>query len=240
MAPGKKKLGLIGSGKMGSALMRGIIRAGLANPADVIASDVEAEAREKLHKELGIRSTDSNAEVVRSSDVVLFAVYPQVLRRIVPEVASLMTEQHLIISIAAGVTTRQIIEDLGAPRRVVRVMPNTQALIGAGAAAFCLAGTATDADAKFISEFLGVVGRAWQVEERHLDAVTGLSGSGPAYVFAMIEALSDGGVRMGLPRQVATALAAQTVYGSAKMLIDTGLHPGQLKDQVTSPGGTTI
>jgi pyrroline-5-carboxylate reductase len=240
MPPGATRFGLIGCGKMGSALVRGIIRSGLASATDVVASDVSADARDKLLKELGIRVTNSNADVVRSSNVVLLAVYPQVLRQILPEIASQVSEDHLIVSIAAGITTQQIIDGLGARRRVVRVMPNTPALIGAGAAAFCVAGAATDRDAEFMNNLLGVVGRAWQVDERHLDAVTGLSGSGPAYVFAIIEALSDGGVRMGLPRSVATALAAQTVFGSAKMLLDTGLHPGQLKDQVTSPGGTTI
>jgi pyrroline-5-carboxylate reductase len=240
MATGKRRIGFIGSGKMGAALIQGILRAGLATAATITASDVAAEAREKLRKDSGIRVTDSNAEVVKCSDVVLLAIYPQVVLKVLPEIASLVTDDHLIVSIAAGITTRQILEGLGAPRRVVRVMPNTPALVGAGAAGYCLAGRATEADAQFMSEFLGVVGRAWQVEERHLDAVTGLSGSGPAYVFTMIEALSDGGVRMGLPRPVATALAAQTVLGSAKMLIETGLHTGQLKDQVTSPGGTTI
>jgi pyrroline-5-carboxylate reductase len=172
--------------------------------------------------------------------VLVLAVYPQVVLNVLPEIAALVTDDHLVVSIAAGITTKQMLDGLSAPRRVVRVMPNTPALVGAGAAGYCVAGTATAADAGFMQEFLGVVGRAWQVEERHLDAVTGLSGSGPAYVFTMIEALSDGGVRMGLPRAVATALAAQTVFGSAQMLIETGLHTGQLKDQVTSPGGTTI
>jgi pyrroline-5-carboxylate reductase len=235
-----KRFGFIGSGKMGSALVRGIIRAGLATAADINASDIAAEAREKLSKELGVRVTESNADVVNSSDVVVLAVYPQVLRLILPEIAPLVADRHLIVSIAAGVTTRQLLDGLGASRRVVRVMPNTPALIGCGASAFCVAGAATERDAQFIGDLLAVIGRAWKVDEHHLDAVTGLSGSGPAYVFAIIEALSDGGVRMGLPRATATALAAQTVLGAAKMILDTGLHPGQLKDQVTSPGGTTI
>ena len=240
MATGKRRFGFIGSGKMGTALIQGILRSGLATAANVIASDVVAETREKLRKEAGIRVTDSNVEVVKSSDVVVLAIYPQVVPRVLPDIAPHVSDEHLIVSIAAGTTTKQILDGLGATRRVVRVMPNTPALVGAGAAGFCVAGKATEADAQFMAEFLGVVGRAWQVEERHLDAVTGLSGSGPAYVFTIIEALSDGGVRMGLPRAVATALAAQTVLGSAKMLLETGLHTGQLKDQVTSPGGTTI
>ncbi len=235
-----RRFGFVGAGKMGTALIQGIVRAGLASQATVIASDVLAEAREKLRKESGVRVTDSNVEVVKSSDVVVLAVYPQVLLGLLPEIAPHVTDAHLVVSIAAGITTQQVLDGLGARRRVVRVMPNTPALVGAGAAAYCLAGSATQDDGGFISEMFGVVGRAWQVEERHLDAVTGLSGSGPAYVFTIIESLSDGGVRVGLPRAVATALAAQTVLGAAKMLIDTGLHPGQLKDQVTSPGGTTI
>ncbi len=240
MTTTKRRFGFIGSGKMGTALIQGILRAGLAEAADVTASDVDADAREKLRKETGIRVTDSNIDVVKSSDVIVLAVYPQVVLKVLPELATLVTDQHLIVSIAAGTTTRQMLECLKAPRRVVRVMPNTPALVGAGAAAYCLGGIASEADAQFMGEFLGVVGRAWRIEEGNLDAVTGLSGSGPAYVFTIIEALSDGGVRMGLPRAVATALAAQTVFGAAKMLLETGLQTGQLKDQVTSPGGTTI
>jgi pyrroline-5-carboxylate reductase len=240
MAETNRRIGFIGAGKMGTALIRGIIKAGLASTATVIASDALAEAREKLGKDAGVRVTESNIEVVKSSDVVVLAVYPQVLLQVAPEIAPHVTDSHLVVSIAAGITTQQILDGLGSRRRVVRVMPNTPALVGAGAAAYCLAGSATPADGQFIAEMFGVVGRAWQVEERHLDAVTGLSGSGPAYVFTIIESLSDGGVRVGLPRAVATALAAQTVFGAAKMLIETGLHPGQLKDQVTSPGGTTI
>jgi pyrroline-5-carboxylate reductase len=240
MTVARRRIGFIGSGKMGTALVRGILSAGLADAAQVTASDPVAEAREKLRKETGVRVTDSNADVVRSSEVVVLAVYPQVVPRVLPEIAPLVTDNHLMVSIAAGITTRQLLEALGSSRRVVRVMPNTPALVGAGAAAYCLAGGADDADARFIAELLGVVGRAWRLDERHLDAVTGLSGSGPAYVFTCIEALSDGGVRMGLPRDVATALAAQTVLGSAQMLLQTGLHPAALRDQVTSPGGTTI
>ena len=240
MASAKRRIGFIGSGKMGMALIKGILKAGLADAASILAGDALAEARERLRQETGVQVTDSNVRVVQSSDVVVLSIYPQVMFQVLPEIAPVVTDQHLIVSIAAGVTTKQLLDGFGAPRRVIRVMPNTPALVGAGAAGYCLGGTATAADGEFIREFLGVVGRAWQVEERHLDTVTGLSGSGPAYVFTIIEALSDGGVRMGLPRAVATALAAQTVFGAAKMALETGLHTGQLKDQVTSPGGTTI
>jgi pyrroline-5-carboxylate reductase len=240
MAAANRRIGFIGSGKMGTALIQGILGAGMAKPEDLIASDPIAEAREKLRKQTGIHVTVSNVEVVRTSEVVVLAVYPQVIVHVLPEIAGHVTDEHLVVSIAAGIPSWQILEGLGVPRRVIRVMPNTPALIGAGAAAYSLAGNATEADAQFIQNLLGVTGTAWHVEERHLDAVTGLSGSGPAYVFTIIEAMSDGGVRMGLPRAVATALAAQTVFGAAKMLLETGLHTGQLKDQVTSPGGTTI
>lgn len=235
-----QRIGFIGSGKMGSALMRGIVNAELATAAQIVASDVDAEARAKLKKDLGVTVVNSNVEVVQSCDVVLLAVYPQVVLSVLPEIAGVVTDSHLIVSIAAGITTGQLLDGLGASRRVARVMPNTPALVQSGAAAFCMAGGASDADAGFVARLFGVVGRAWQVDERHLDAVTGLSGSGPAFVFMMIEALSDGGVRMGLPRRIATDLAAQTVLGAARMVLETGLHPGQLKDQVASPGGTTI
>lgn len=240
MAKSQRKFGFIGSGKMATALIQGVLRAGLAKPANVTASDTLPEAREKLQQDTGVTVIDSNAQVVHRSDVVVLAVYPQVVLQVLPEIAPIVSDRHLVVSIAAGITTRQLLDGLGAERRVVRVMPNTPALVGAGAAGYCLAGNASEPDGAFIRQLLGVVGRAWQVEERHMDAVTGLSGSGPAYVFTIIEALSDGGVRMGLTRPVATALAAQTVFGAAQMAIETGLHTALLKDQVTSPGGTTI
>ncbi len=152
----------------------------------------------------------------------------------------LIAPRHLVLSIAAGVTLGQLAEALGSHCRLIRVMPNTPCLVSACAAGFSASATATADDVQLVERLLSSVGKAYELPERLLDAVTGLSGSGPAYVFVMIEALSDGGVRMGLPRDVATQLAAQTVFGAAKMLLETGLHPGQLKDQVASPGGTTI
>jgi len=166
-------------------------------------------------------------------------VKPHVLHPVLNEISSIITSNHLIISVVSGLTITTI-ESILTQGRVVRVMPNVPALVGAGASAYSIGRRATEADGKFVKKLFEAVGVAHQVEEKLLDAVTGLSGSGPAYIFVLIEALSDGGVRMGIPRDVSTALAAQTVFGAAKLLQETGKHPGQLKDTVTSPGGTTM
>jgi pyrroline-5-carboxylate reductase len=171
--------------------------------------------------------------------VVVLIVKPNVVPVVAKDIAGVLTPDHLVIVIAAGVSLGTVCEALGTDR-VVRVMPNTPARVGASASAYCTGAGATEEDAALVEEMLGAVGICVRVEEKHMDAVTGLSGSGPAYVYLAIEALSDGGVKMGLPRDVATRLAAQTVLGAAKMVLETGLHPGQLKDQVATPGGTTI
>ncbi len=168
------------------------------------------------------------------------AVKPQFMAEALADVRPAITANHLVVSIAAGVTLAALREGLGSAPRLVRVMPNTPCLIGRGASAYCLGPGASEADGQLVGELLGCVGWAAPAPEKLLDAVTGLSGSGPAFVYLMIEALSDGGVLMGLPRELATALAAQTVAGAAHMVLETGQHPGVLKDQVTSPGGTTI
>jgi pyrroline-5-carboxylate reductase len=162
------------------------------------------------------------------------------MSELLTEIRGSVQSHHLLFSIAAGITIRQIADVVGNDRRIIRVMPNTPCLVGASASAFAASSSATPADIQLTERLLNSVGRSVAVPEKLLDAVTGLSGSGPAFVFVMIEALSDGGVKMGLPRDLATMLAAQTLFGSAKMLLETGLHPGQLKDMVTSPGGTTI
>jgi len=240
MSNGPAEFGFIGAGKMATALIRGIINADLARPDQILASDPVAEARKKLADQTGVPTTQANVDVARNCRTVVLAVYPHTVPVVLDEIAGHVSPDQLVVSVAAGVSTKLLLERLGPDKRVARVMPNTPCLVGAGAAAYCLAGKATEEDAQRIERLLGAVGRAWRVEERLMDAVTGLSGSGPAYLFVVIEALSDGGVRMGLPRAVATSLAAQTVLGAAKMVLETGLHPGQLKDQVASPGGTTI
>jgi pyrroline-5-carboxylate reductase len=232
--------GFIGAGKMASALIRGMLRAGVTTRDRVSASDPVAAIRDDLAREAGIEGTPSNLAVVGRSDVVVLAVKPQSMGQVLGELAPAITHDHLVVSIAAGVSIATMGAALGAGRRIVRVMPNTPALLGEGASAFAMGPCATAGDAAVVQAFLESVGRAVRVPEAQLDAVTGLSGSGPAFVYLIIEALSDGGVRAGLPRDVATMLAAQTVLGGARMVLETKLHPGALKDQVTSPGGTTI
>jgi pyrroline-5-carboxylate reductase len=234
------RIGFLGAGKMATALAQGWIKAGLTSSEHVCASDPVPAAREHFTKTTGAIALTDNSRVVSQSNVVVLAVKPQNMAELLSEIRPALQARHLLVSIAAGITIKQIADAVGNDQRIVRVMPNTPCLVGASASAFAPSSTATAADIQLTERLLNSVGRAVQVPERLLDAVTGLSGSGPAFVFVMIEALSDGGVRMGLPRDLATMLAAQTVFGSAKMLLETGLHPGQLKDMVASPAGTTI
>ena len=225
---------------MASALAAGWLKAGLTAADRVCASDPVPAARDAFAAATGAASHTENRRVVGSSDVLILAVKPQQMADLLNEIRPALRPHHLVVSVAAGLTLRQLADGLGDGVRLVRVMPNTPCLVGASASAFAAGPTATPADVQLVDRLLGSVGRAVQVPEKLLDAVTGLSGSGPAFVFVMIEALSDGGVRMGLPRDLATLLAAQTVYGAAKMVLETGTHPGALKDMVASPGGTTI
>jgi pyrroline-5-carboxylate reductase len=234
------RIGFLGAGKMASALAGGLVKAGLSSPAQVIASDVNADARTGFAKAVGCRVTSSNVEVAEGADILILAVKPDQIAPVLKEMAGHIGDSHLVISIAAGVTISQLESSLREGIRIVRVMPNTPALVGASASAFALNKSASSEDAALAQRIFSAVGVAYQVKESLLDAVTGLSGSGPAYAYLMIEALSDGGVAAGLPREVATKLAAQTLMGAAKMVLETGQHPGALKDMVTSPGGTTI
>lgn len=238
--PDTLKIGFLGAGKMATALARGFVRAGLSKAEDIIASDHFEGALAAFAKETGARTTTSNVEVAKFAQILILAVKPGNVQELLDEIRSTFSAQHLLISIAAGVPIARMEAGLGDQARVIRVMPNTPALVGASATAFALGKTATKADGDLAQKLFSSVGIAYQLKESLLDAVTGLSGSGPAYVFMTIEALSDGGVAAGLPRDVATQLAAQTLLGSAKLLLETGLHPGVLKDMVTSPGGTTV
>jgi pyrroline-5-carboxylate reductase len=233
-------IGFLGAGKMAAALAKGFVRAELVSPREIIASDPHNPARKNFADELGAKAVASNAEVAKFANVLILATKPDQVASALAEISGAFTKNHLLISIAAGVTIAKLENLLPAGARVIRVMPNTPALVGAGASAFALGKSATAADGELAKKLLSAVGVAFQVKESLLDAVTGLSGSGPAYVYQFIEALSDGGVAAGLPRDIATKLAAQTVLGAAKMVLETGQHPGALKDQVTSPGGTTI
>lgn len=231
---------MIGAGQMATALGQGFVKAGLVPPENLLAADPASEARQQFARATGGRTIQDNAEVVANSDVVFLAVKPQQMGTVTAELRGKIASDRLVVSIAAGIRLAVLEEGLGGGPRVVRVMPNTPCLIGQGACGFCLGGKATAGDGRLVEQLLGAVGVAFQVDEKLLDAVTGLSGSGPAFVYTIVEALSDGGVRMGLPRNVATALAAQAVRGAAEMVLATGEHTGVLKDRVCSPGGTTI
>jgi pyrroline-5-carboxylate reductase len=234
------KIGFLGAGKMATALAKGFIRAGIVFPKEIIASARSDATQKFFATETGAKTTAQNSDVLKFADVIILGVKPNQTAEVLAEVRGHFTNQPLLISIAAGVTLAKLENNLPARARVIRVMPNTPALVGEAASAFALGKNATAADGELAKKLLSAVGVAFQVKESLLDAVTGLSGSGPAYVYQFIEALSDGGVAAGLPPDIAAKLAAQTVLGAAKMVLETGQHPGALKDQVTSPGGTTI
>jgi pyrroline-5-carboxylate reductase len=236
----KLTIGFLGAGKMATALAKGFVRAGIVTAKQIIAGDVSEAACAAFAKETGAKTTAFNPDVVKFAEVLVLAVKPDQVGGLLGEIREHFTEKHLLVSIAAGVPLARLEAGLGNGARLIRVMPNTPALVGAAASAFALNKSARAGDAELAQKLLSAVGAAFQVKESLLDAVTGLSGSGPAYVYQFIEALSDGGVAAGLPRDIATKLAAQTVLGAAKMVLETGQHPGALKDMVTSPGGTTI
>jgi pyrroline-5-carboxylate reductase len=236
----KLSIGFLGAGKMATALAKGFIRAGLFTPKQVMASDPVESARVSFSHETGAKTTPDNVPLVKFADVLVLAVKPDHVSGALADIRDHFTRRHLLISIAAGVPLAKLEAGLTPNPRLIRVMPNTPALVSASATAFALGKSALPKDGALAQKLFSAVGLAFQVKEALLDAVTGLSGSGPAYGYMFIEALSDGGVAAGLPRDIATKLAAQTVMGSAKMVLETGLHPGALKDMVTSPGGTTI
>lgn len=234
------KIGFIGAGQMATALARGFVQAKVVTADHIFACDVSSDAAAKFVNQTGGNIVTGVPAVLSASPLVFLAVKPQYVAGVLAEMKPVVTNGNLIVSIAAGISLARLSAGLGPAARLIRVMPNTPALIGAGASAYSRGSTATSADAQLVQVLLSTVGLALEVPEKHLDAVTGLSGSGPAYVYQFIEGLSDGGVRMGLPRDVATRLAAQTVLGAAQMVLTTGQHTGALKDAVTSPGGTTI
>lgn len=233
-------IGFLGAGRMATALAKGFVNARLIEPENLSASDVYAAAREAFVEATGGTVSGDNGVVVGQATTLVLAVKPNQIEEVLAGIYDALTGKHLIISIAAGVTLETLEENLPRGTRVIRVMPNTPALVGASASGYALGSAATTGDGELAGQLLGAVGEAFEVKESLLDAVTGLSGSGPAYVYQFIEALSDGGVAAGLPREVATRLAAQTAMGAAMMVLETGMHPGELKDMVTSPGGTTI
>ncbi|HEY1065947.1 MAG TPA: pyrroline-5-carboxylate reductase [Pirellulales bacterium] len=236
----KLAFGFLGAGKMATALATGLIRQGMAWPDRLLASDPVPAARTAFAKKCEGRTTTDNREVAAHADVLLIATKPGQVPEVCHEIKDVVSAKTLVISIAAGVTLKTLATELGDGPRLVRVMPNTPCLIAEGVSGYCLGPGTTSEDGPFVAQLLGCVGKVVSVSEAQLDAVTGLSGSGPAFVYLMVEALADGGVLAGLPRDVALQLAAQTVRGAASMVLETGEHPGALKDQVASPAGTTI
>jgi pyrroline-5-carboxylate reductase len=225
---------------MAEALIRGLVRGGHILGEQVLASAPRRGRLDELRAAYSIGVTLDNREVARASEIVVLAVKPQILHKVLGEVGDQIRPGALVISIAAGVDTGTIEESLGETVRVVRAMPNVPATVGAGATAIAAGQHASAADLETARAIFDAVGITVALDESHLDAVTGLSGSGPAYIFLIIEALADAGVKVGLSRRDAQRLAAQTLMGSAKMLLETDEHPGRLKDMVTSPGGTAI
>ena len=235
------KLGVVGCGKMGTALIQGAIRSGVVAAGDVMGCDPYEKSRKDFAAATGATVTADLAPVAAACDVLLLCTKPHDISKALADAVKMAAGQpRLVISIAAGVTLAALESAAAENFRIVRAMPNTPALVGQGAAGYCLGTRATAEDSKTAQSLLGAVGIAIEVPERLMDAVTGLSGSGPAYVYLIIEALADGGVRAGIPRADAVRLAAQTVLGAATMVLETGEHPAVLKDMVTSPGGTTI
>ncbi len=240
MAMRGRKIGFIGGGNMAAALIRGLLQSETMAEGQIRASDVKAERLDEIRAKYGIETSLDNDEIVRFADILVIAVKPQIVDRILAPIAAAMKPGDLVISIAAGVPIEAFESRLPPGARVIRSMPNTAAMALAAATAIAPGTHATEDDVATAKALFEAVGRCVVLDESLLDAVTGLSGSGPAYVMLMIEALADGGVKVGLGRDTALLLAAQTVYGAAKLQLETGEHPGRLKDMVTSPGGTAI
>lgn len=235
-----KTIAFLGAGNMAEALVKGLLRAGVAAPGEILCTDRRRDRLAELAERYGVRTSVDNRAAAAEAGIVLLSVKPQVMNKLLGEIASALDASKLVISIAAGVPLAAIERRVGHGVRVIRTMPNTPALVGAGATAIAPGDHAVEEDLQQARALFDAVGKTVIVDESLLDAVTGLSGSGPAYIFLVIEALADAGVKVGLDRRTSQDLAAQTVLGSAKLLIETGEHPGRLKDQVTSPGGTAI
>ncbi|MGK7345281.1 MAG: pyrroline-5-carboxylate reductase [Candidatus Nitrospinota bacterium M3_3B_026] len=235
-----KKITVIGSGFMGGSLVRGLVKSGAAEAANVMAADSRPEPLEKLASELGVRTSTDNAEAAAFGDIVILAVKPGTAPAVAAEAEPSLGREKLVISVAAGVSLSSLSSWLPAGARIVRAMPNVAAAVGQSATAFCAGGAADEADAELAREVFEAVGTAVETPEGLMDAVTGLSGSGPAFVFTFLEGMIDAGVRCGLARDAAAALAVQTLNGAARLAMETGKSPSALKETITSPGGTTI
>ena len=235
-----KKIGVIGTGNMGESLISGLIYARSSIPRNIICSVVRKEKLKSIKDAYGVVTTTSNIDVVKASEIVIYAVKPQIMASILKETAAHLDISKVIISIAAGVPLAAIESCLNKDLRLIRVMPNIAASVKEGAAAITAGKHASKEDLKLAKAIFDSVGKSIIIEEELMDAITGLSGNGPAYIFLIVDALADAGVKMGLSREDALLLSAQSVLGAAKLLLETNEHPGRLKDKVTSPGGTAI
>ena len=237
---GKTKIAVIGAGKLGEALIGGMLDAGIVRKDKFIATAAHRERLDVLQKEFGVKVTLSNGEAVRKARLVLLCVKPQTVEEVLRQVADDFTPEHVLISVAASVSTRFMENILAKPIPVIRVMPNTPCLIREGMSAVAPGKHATDTQVHAAKRMFDALGRCIILDEKHMDAVTALGASGPAFVYTIIESLIEGGVKVGLPRDAATLMAAQMVHGSASMVLQTGEHPAKLKDVVTTPAGCTV
>jgi pyrroline-5-carboxylate reductase len=234
------RLAILGLGKMGSILLQAFCQQSVVKPANIVATVNHSERVDALASKFGVQVTTDNRAAVKDANVILLCVKPQTLGDVVREIEPELREQQLIISIAASVPTSYIEQRIPAKVPVVRAMPNTPSRVGAGMTAFCCGTAVKPADLDIVHRLFDTVGETLRVDEKHMDAVTGLSASGPAYIFMVLESLAEGGVKVGLPRDIAMKLAGQTVLGSAKMMLETGDHPALLKDAVATPAGCTV
>ncbi|MDD3014775.1 MAG: pyrroline-5-carboxylate reductase [Candidatus Gastranaerophilales bacterium] len=234
------KIGFIGAGNMGKAIINGLINSNFISGENILAAEISEQIAERISSELKITVFTDNKELVKKSDIIVLCVKPHFIQSVIENIKGCLTENKLIISIAAGISTGFIEKIIDNKIPVIRVMPNTPALLGEGMAAICRGQHVSDEQMKFTLELFSKIGRSIEIQEKLINAVTGISGSGPAFIYTIIEALADGGVKLGLPKNVAIELAAQTTLGAAKMILETNKHPSVLKDEVTTPGGTTI
>ena len=234
------RIAVLGTGKMGGILVQAFLRCGLFAKAQIVATVAHETRAQALSKQFGILVTTDNLKAAQDADIILFGVKPQQMCDVVRAIAPAITPGKLLISFAASIKTSAIEEAAGGRVSVIRAMPNTPAMVGAGITAICRGSFVTEEQLALAERIFATVGRTVIVDEKHMDAVTGLSGSGPAFLYIIIEALAEAGVNVGLPRDIATLLAAQTTFGAAKMVLETGSHPALLKDEVTTPAGCTV
>jgi pyrroline-5-carboxylate reductase len=236
----KPKVAVVGAGKMGEAIISGLLKSGVYNPKDIQAVEIIESRQKYITQTYNVKCHDNTKKAVAFGDVIIVAVEPGVVGKILEQVGPVMKPGRVLVSIAAGVTLDYIQTNLPKEVPVIRVMPNQACLVNEAMITYCPSDNTTEEQVETVTEVLGLLGKVLQLKEKYLNLATGLVGSGPAYIFLIIEALADAGVRLGLPKEISTVLAAQTTLGAAKMVVDTGEHPAKLKDKVATPGGTTV